>query len=228
MNRSTPGLPVHHQLPEFTQTHVHWVGDAIQPSHPLSSPSPPTFNLSQHQGLFKWASSSHQVAEVLEWTAISFSRGSSQSRNRTQVSCIARRFLTDWAMREALKFYHLKRPKIYWSKFHFILAKAHPTDLKNWEIPNRIQRRVHSLVSTSTTMWVRMLVTQSCPTLCDLMDSSPLGSSVHGVLQARILEWVAISFSRGSSQPREWTQVFRIAGRVFTIQATKEALPLWD
>ena len=49
MNRSTPGLPVHHQLPEFTQTHVHRVGDAIQPSHPLSSPSPPTFNLSQHQ-----------------------------------------------------------------------------------------------------------------------------------------------------------------------------------
>ena len=54
MNCSTPGLPVHHQLPEFTQTHVHWVGDAIQPSHPLSSPSPSTFNLSQHQGLFKW------------------------------------------------------------------------------------------------------------------------------------------------------------------------------
>ena len=53
MNRSTPGLPVHHQLPESTQTHVHWVGDAIQPSHPLSSPSPPALNLSQHQGLFK-------------------------------------------------------------------------------------------------------------------------------------------------------------------------------
>ena len=53
MNRSTPGLPVHHQLLEFTQTHVHRVGDAIQPSHPLSSPSPPTFNLSQHQGLFQ-------------------------------------------------------------------------------------------------------------------------------------------------------------------------------
>ena len=54
MNHSMSGLPVHHQLSEFTQTHVHWVGDAIQPSHPLSSPSPPTFNLSQHQGLFKW------------------------------------------------------------------------------------------------------------------------------------------------------------------------------
>ena len=66
MNRSTPGLPVHHQLLEFTQTHVHWVGDAIQPSPPLSSPSPPAFNLSQHQGLFKWVSSSHQVAKVLE------------------------------------------------------------------------------------------------------------------------------------------------------------------
>ena len=57
MNRSTPGLPVHHQFPESTQTHVHWVGDAIQPSHPLSSPSPPAFSLSQHQSLFQWVNS---------------------------------------------------------------------------------------------------------------------------------------------------------------------------
>ena len=67
MNCSTPGLPVHHQLPESTQTHVHRVGDAIQPSHPLSSPSPPALSLSQHQGLFKWVSSLHQVAKVLEF-----------------------------------------------------------------------------------------------------------------------------------------------------------------
>ena len=67
MNCSTPGLPVHHHLPEFTQTHVHWVSDAIQPSHPLLSPSPPAFNFSQHQGLFKWVSSSHQDAKVLEF-----------------------------------------------------------------------------------------------------------------------------------------------------------------
>ena len=67
MNHSTPGLPVHHQLPEFTQTHVHWVGDAIQSSHSLSSPSPPALNLSQNQGLFKWVSSSHQVTKVLEF-----------------------------------------------------------------------------------------------------------------------------------------------------------------
>ena len=67
MNRNTPGVPVHHQLPEFTQTHVHRVGDAIQPSHPLSSPSSPALSLSQHQGLFKWVSSSHEVAKVLEF-----------------------------------------------------------------------------------------------------------------------------------------------------------------
>ena len=61
MDCSTPGFPVHHQLPELAQTHVHRVGDAIQPSHLLSSPSPPAFNLSQHQGLFQWISSLHQV-----------------------------------------------------------------------------------------------------------------------------------------------------------------------
>ena len=65
MNRSMPGLPVHHQLPEFTQTHIHRVGDAIQPSHPLSSPSPPAPNPSQHQGLFQWVNSSYEVAKVL-------------------------------------------------------------------------------------------------------------------------------------------------------------------
>ena len=63
----TPGLPVHHQLPEFTQTHVHRVRDAIQPSHPLSYPSPPAPNPSQHQGLFQWLNSSHEVAKVLEF-----------------------------------------------------------------------------------------------------------------------------------------------------------------
>ena len=67
MNRSTPGLPVHHQLPEFTQTHFHRVSDVIQQSHPLSSPSPPAPNPSQHQSLFQWVNSSHEVAKVLEF-----------------------------------------------------------------------------------------------------------------------------------------------------------------
>ena len=70
MNHSTPGLPVHHQLPESTQTHIHYVGNAIQPSHPLSSPSPSAFNLSQHQSLFKWASFSHQVAKISSSTSV--------------------------------------------------------------------------------------------------------------------------------------------------------------
>ena len=67
MDCSMPGFPIHHQLLEPTQSHAHCVGDAIQPSHPLSSPSPPTFNHSHHQGLFKWVGSSHQVAKVLDF-----------------------------------------------------------------------------------------------------------------------------------------------------------------
>ena len=97
MNHSMPGLPVHHQLPEFTQTHVHRVGDAIQPSHSLSSPSPPAPNPSQHQGLLSLAAAAKSL--------------------------------------------------------------------------------------------------QLCPTLCDPIDGSPPGSPIPGILQARTLEWVAISFS---------------------------------
>ena len=67
MNPSTPGLPVHHQLLEFKQTYVHRVSDAIQPSHPLSYPSPPAPNPSQHQGLFQWVNSSHEVVKILEF-----------------------------------------------------------------------------------------------------------------------------------------------------------------
>ena len=67
MNRSTSGLPVHHQVPKLAQTHVHWVSDAIQPFYPLLAPSPPAFNLSQHQGLFQWVNSLHQMATVLEF-----------------------------------------------------------------------------------------------------------------------------------------------------------------
>ena len=115
MDCSTPGLPVHHQHPELTQTHVHRVSDAIQPSHPLLSTSPPAFNISQHQGLFQGVSSSHQVAKVLE-------------------------FQLQW-----------------------------------W--------------------WFSCEVMSDS---CDPMDCSLLGSSVHGIFQARILEWITISFSRGS------------------------------
>ena len=72
MDCSMPGFPVFHHPPEFAQTQVHWVDDAIQPSHPLSSPSPPAFNLSQHQSLFQWLGSSHQVSKVLQLQHQSF------------------------------------------------------------------------------------------------------------------------------------------------------------
>ena len=88
MDCSTLGFPVHHQLQELAQTHVHRICDAIQPSHPLSSPSPPAFNLSQHQGLFKWLSSSHQVAKGLE----SFSFSISPSNEYSGLIS----FKTDW------------------------------------------------------------------------------------------------------------------------------------
>ena len=122
MNRSTPGLPVDHQLPEFTQTYVHRVRDAIQPSHPLSSPSPPAPNPSQHHSLLQWVNSSHEVAKVLEF-----------------------------------QLYHHCFQRNPW----FAAAKS----------------------------------PQTCPTLCDPRDSSPPGSPVPGILQARTLEWVAISLS---------------------------------
>ena len=121
MNRSTPGLPVCHQLLEFTQTHVHWVNDVIQPSHPLSSPSSPTINLSLHQGLFKHNACVHAKslqmcltlynpvdcrppdssvpgilqARILEWLAIPSSRGSSQPKDQTRISCIAGRLSSE-------------------------------------------------------------------------------------------------------------------------------------
>ena len=138
MNRSTPGLPVHHQLLEFTQTHVHRVSDAIQPSHPPSSPSPPALNPSQHQSLFQWANSIHTVQE----------------------------FQNVWK--------------------------------------------------------VKVLVTQSCLTLGDLMYCSFTVSTDHGILQARILEWVTISFSRGYSWPRDRALVSHNAGRFFTVWAIRE------
>ena len=86
MDCSTPGFPVHHQLPGLTQTHVHWAGDDIQPSHPLSSPSPPAFNVSQYQGLFQRVCSSNQVAKVLE---LKLQHQSFQGIFRTD-------FLKDW------------------------------------------------------------------------------------------------------------------------------------
>ena len=123
MDCSTPGLAVYHQLPEFTQTHVHWVSDAIQPSHPLSSPSPPAFSLAQHQGLFKWVSSSHQVAKVLEYFSFNISPSNEYS------GLIS--FRMDWldllAVQGTLKSllqHHSSNASILWCSAFFIVQQS--------------------------------------------------------------------------------------------------------
>ena len=122
MDCNTPGFPVHHQLLELTQTHVHWVSDAIQPSHPLSSPSP-AFNLSQHQGLVHWVSSSHQVAKVLEFQ---LQHQSFQSTPRTHS------FRMDWldllAVQGTLKSllqHHTSKASILQRSAFFIVQLSH-------------------------------------------------------------------------------------------------------
>ena len=129
INLSTPGLPVHHQLPEFTQTHVHRVRDAIQPSYPLSSPSPPAFNLAQHQDLFQWVSSSHQVAKV--W---SFSFSISPSSEYSGLIS----FRIDWldllAVQGTLKSllqHHSSKASILHCSAFFIVQLSYPWLLEN-------------------------------------------------------------------------------------------------
>ena len=119
-----PGFPVHHQLPEFTQTHVHWVADAIQPSHPLLSPSPPAFNLSQHQGLLQWVRSSQQVAKVLN-----FSLNISPSSEYSGLIS----FIMDWldllAVQGTLKSllqHYSSKASILWCSAFFVVQISHP------------------------------------------------------------------------------------------------------
>ena len=124
MNRSMPGLPVHYQLPEFTQTHVHRVGDAIQSSHPPLSPSPPALNLSQHQGLFKWVSSSHQVANY--W---SFSFNISPSNEHPGLISFRMDWLDLLAVQGTLKSllqHHSSKASIFWRSAFFTVQLSQP------------------------------------------------------------------------------------------------------
>ena len=161
--------------------------------------------------LHSWLSKSHSVvseslqphylyspwilqARILEWVAIPFSRGSSQPRDWTQVSRISSGFFTSSATREALQSW------LSGSILGTILWLVRTAEVKKWNE-----------------------VAQSCLTLCDPMDCILPGSSVHEILHARILEWVAISFPRVSSQSRDWTLVSRIEGRCLNLWATREA-----
>ena len=122
MDCSTPGLPVYHQLPELAQTQVHWVGDAIQPSYPLPSPSPTALNLSQNQGLFQWVCSVHQVAKVQELQLLH------QSFQRVFLS-----FRIDWldllavqGTLESLLQHHSSKASIFLCSAFLIVQLSHP------------------------------------------------------------------------------------------------------
>ena len=152
MDCSMPGFPVSHQLPELAQTHVHWVCDAIQPSRPLLSPSPPAFNLSQHQGLFKWVSSSHQWPKY--W---SFSFSISPSNEYSgQIS-----FRMNWwdllavqgTLRSLLQ-YHSSKASILQCSAFFIVQLSHPlmTTGKNialtgWTFVGKVMSMLFNMLS---------------------------------------------------------------------------------
>ena len=123
-NSSTPGFPVLHYLLNFAQTHVHWVGDAIKPSHPLSPPSPPALNLSQHQGLFQWVSSSHQVGQRIG----AFSFNISPSNEHPGLISLRTDCLDLFAVQGTLKSllqHHSTKASILWHSAFFIVQLSH-------------------------------------------------------------------------------------------------------
>ena len=133
-------------------------------------------------------------ARILEWVAFPFSRGSFRPRNWTRVSCIAGGFFTSWATNTEK------------------CLEGCTLDSWQWPLQGVKLNREEDVVRAS----VHAKLLQSCLTLCDPMDCSPPSSSVHGILQARLLEWVAMPSSRGSSRPRGWTHVSYITGEFFT------------
>ena len=159
MDCSTPGLPVYHQLPEFTQTHLHWVSDAIQASHPLLSPSPPAPKPLPASGSFP-------MSQLFEWGG--------QSIGVSVSTLVLPMNTQNWSPLE-------------WTGWISFQSKGLSRVFSN---------------STVLTSYQRISeVALSCPTLCDPMECSLRGSSIHGIFQTRVLEWVAISFSRALPDP---------------------------
>ena len=157
MDCSTLGFPVHHQLSEFTQTHVHWVSDAIQPYHPLLSPSPLTFNLSQHQGLFQWVSSSQQVAKVLE---LQFSI--SPSNEYSGLISFRIHWLDLLAVQGTLKSllqYHSSKASVLWCSAFFIVQLSHPYMTNGKTIALTRRTFVGKVMSLLLNMLYRLVIT---------------------------------------------------------------------
>ena len=144
-------------------------------------------------------------ARILEWVAFPFSRGSSQTRNWAQVFLQGKPKNTGVGSSSLLQWI-FQTQELNRGPCHCRLILYQLSNEGKWKVKSESE------------------VAQLCPTLCDPMDCNLLGYSVHGIFQARILEWVAISFSRGSSQPRDWTWVSCILGRCFTVWATREVM----
>ena len=176
MECSMSGLPVYHQLLELTQTHVHRVSDTIQPSHPLLSPSPPTFNLSQHQGLCKWVSSSHQVPKY--WS-FGFSISPSNEYSGLISFTLGLTGLLYLQSKGLSRVFSNTRVQ----KHQFFGAQL---SLHKLTYVIMLEQFLKS--------WNEVKIAQLCQTLCDPMDYT-----IHGILQARILEWVAFPYSSRSS-----------------------------
>ena len=206
MNHSTPGLPVHHQLPEPTQTHIHrqWCHQAILSSVDPFSSCPQSLP----------ASGSLLMSQLFTWGG-----------QRIAVSASASVFpmtTHDWS------------PLGWtgWISLHYKgLSRvfSNTTDQNHQffsaQLSSQSNSHIHTRPLEKPCEWVSEVI-QSCLTLCDPVDCSLPGSSIHGILQARILEWISISFSSRSFGPRDRTWVSCIIGRCFTVWATREAIAL--
>ena len=209
MDWSTPGFPVHHQLLDLAQTHVHWVGDAIQPSHPLSSPSPPTFNLSQDLGPFQWVSSLHQVAKVLE---LQLQHQSFQISLR--INCFD--LLALLGTLKNLLQNHSKKASVLWCSAFFMVQLSHPnmtTEKTISESRSVVSDSLwpHGLYSpwNSPGQNIRVGSLSLLQVIFWTLGSNPSILHCRQILYQlsykgipRILKWIAYPFSRGFLDPR--------------------------
>ena len=206
MNCSMPGLPVHHQLPEFTQTHVHWVGDAIQLSHPRLSPSPPAFNLSEHQGLFKWVSSSQQVAK--NW---SFRFSISPSNEHPGLIYFRMDWLDLLAVQGSLKSllqHHSSKASILLCSAFFIVQLSHPYMTIGKTIVLTRRTFVDKLMSLLFNMLSRLVITFLPRSKCLLISWLQSPSAVilePPKIKSVTVSTVSPSISHEVMEPDAWS-----------------------
>ena len=225
MDCSTPGFPVLYYLPEFAQTDVHQVSDAIQPSHSLSPGFPTAFSLSQHQGLFQSifesggqrirasASASSLIPKMSVFT-LAVSRLNGEGPNNSEHLKLCQ----SWTLRKnkgGIFPFRTRSPVLRPQSLQFLptsIAMDQQANSRHQEGSNGILNIIFSWSESRKFLSLPLRscvcsVAQPCLTLCNPMDYISPDSSVHGIFQAGILEWVSISYSRASSQPRDRTCV---------------------